>query len=98
MHQQGSSFPGELANILTNATIRHCSRLAGRDCVELSDTAMDGPGKCRGIPRGTRLSDEAYSGASFLSIESAHRNGRRRLAQVIKQLNSRCSAKQAAST
>eukprot|EP00964_Phaeocystis_antarctica_P005995 scaffold3270_cov106-Phaeocystis_antarctica.AAC.6 len=32
-------------------------RPAGRDYVELPDPATDGPGKCRGIPRGTRPSD-----------------------------------------
>ena len=32
---------------------------ADRDGVELSDPATDGPGKCRGMPRGTRPSDGA---------------------------------------
>eukprot|EP00964_Phaeocystis_antarctica_P036599 scaffold20907_cov32-Phaeocystis_antarctica.AAC.1 len=48
--------------MLSNATICHCSRLAGRDCVELPDPATDGPGKCRGMPRGTRPSDGAAHG------------------------------------
>eukprot|EP00964_Phaeocystis_antarctica_P001755 scaffold917_cov31-Phaeocystis_antarctica.AAC.2 len=47
---------------MSNATIRHCSRLAGRGCVELSDPAADGPGKCRGMPRGTRPSNGATHG------------------------------------
>ena len=38
--------------------IPRSSRPAGRDYVELPDPATDGPGKCRGIPRGTRPSDE----------------------------------------
>jgi len=59
VHQQLSSFPGNLSNMLSNATIRHCSRLAGRDCVELPEPATDGPGKCRGMPRGTSPSDDA---------------------------------------
>ena len=59
MHQQHLSIPGNSANMLSNATIRHCSRLAGRDCVELPDPATDGPGKCRGMPRGIRPSDGA---------------------------------------
>ena len=61
--------------MLSNATIRHCSRLAGRDCVELPDPATDGPGKFRGMPRGTRPSDgAAHWSADKVYIARVQRN------------------------
>ena len=44
--------------MLSNATIRHCSRPADRDGVVPPDPATDRPGKCRFRPHATHPSDE----------------------------------------
>ena len=44
---------------------------ADRDGVELSDPATDGPGKCRGMPRGTRPTDEGRFPYMWAIVTSA---------------------------
>ena len=50
--------PGSLLDMLSNLTIRHCSRPADRASVEPPDPATDESGKCHSRPRGTRARDE----------------------------------------